>query len=92
MTNPKLTNLESNPSVHGERKEVRKERLGDILQFRDFLLSFMNIGKPVRKLKSGMQIYTGLYIESMMILEVCVLHFVEVRRLIEMEILQSASD
>jgi len=52
----------------------------------------VNSGDRVRELKSGMYIDTDLYIESMMILEVCVLHFVEVRRLIEMESLQNASD
>ena len=40
MTNPKLTNPESNPSVQGERKEMRKGRLGDILQFNQFCTQF----------------------------------------------------
>jgi hypothetical protein len=35
-----MTNLESNPSVQGERKEVSKGRLGDILQFHHFCTQF----------------------------------------------------
>jgi hypothetical protein len=50
----------------------------------------VNIVELVRELKSGMHVHTGLCNESMMILEICVLHFVEVRRVIEMEPLQSA--
>jgi len=74
------------------RKKWAKEGLGISSSFIIFVLNLVNIGEMVRELKSGMHIHTGLYIESMMILEVCVLHFVALRRLIEMEPLQSASD